>query len=276
MLLDINASVGHWPFHQVRYNTCESLLERMNQYGVDVSVISNMNGIFYKNTQKANEELYNWINAEKRFKKRFIPFAIIDPLYAGWKHDLEVSIDKLGMKGVHLFPKYHDYDMKDPRHVELVKRARDYGVPVAYKIRMVDSRSRSWLDIDYVTNTKEPEWSVKNIVPIIKEVPDAKYMILNVANDYTVENEEDMDLLKTSDILFDTGGRFGDPFAGKYPHLDVLMKIYGKEKFAFGSHSPILDYLTGLLRIEALRENEADKETKELLRHKNAERFLGI
>ena len=50
MLIDINAYVGHWPFMQLKYNTCESLAQRMDRFGVDVSVISNLNGIFYKNT----------------------------------------------------------------------------------------------------------------------------------------------------------------------------------------------------------------------------------
>ena len=68
MLLDINASVGHWPFQHYNYNTCGSLLGRMNKYGVNVSVISNLNGIFYKNTQSANEELYSEINSDKRFQ----------------------------------------------------------------------------------------------------------------------------------------------------------------------------------------------------------------
>jgi predicted TIM-barrel fold metal-dependent hydrolase len=269
MLLDINASVGHWPFQQVRYNTCDSLLGRMKEFGVDVSVISTMNGIFYKNTQKANEELHSWINAERRFKERFIPFAVINPFYAGWKHDLEVSIKKMGMKGVHLFPKYHDYPMDAPEHIELVKRARDYGIPVAYKIRVVDSRSRSWLDINYVAQTKKPEWNVKDIVPIIKAVPDAKYMILNVANGITVNNEKEMELLKKADLVFDTSGR-------TINRLPELLDVFGEKKFAFGTHTPILDYLTGLLRIEAMRQNEADKEAKELMRHKNAERILGI
>jgi hypothetical protein len=30
MLIDINAYVGHWPFMQLKYNTCESLAQRMD------------------------------------------------------------------------------------------------------------------------------------------------------------------------------------------------------------------------------------------------------
>jgi uncharacterized protein len=67
MLLDINAYVGHWPFKQLQYNTCAKLLDKMNKFAVNVSVISNLNGVFYKNTQSANEELYEELGSEKRF-----------------------------------------------------------------------------------------------------------------------------------------------------------------------------------------------------------------
>lgn len=268
MLLDINASIGHWPFMQRRYNTCDSLLERMNRFGTDVSVISNMNGIFYKNTQSANEELYNELKASRRFMDRFIPFAIINPIYAGWRDDLQTCITKMGMRGVRVYPKYHDYDILDPSLIELVKRVRDYGLPVAFTVRMIDSRIRSWMDIPYVVGTETPEWNLNNIIPVIKAVPDAKYIILNPANSIILRSEEDTELIRRADILFDTSGR-------QVNSLPALLKTYGEDKFAFGTHSPFLDYLTGLLRIETLRESEADESTKELMRWKNANRVLG-
>jgi len=275
MLLDINAYVGHWPFKQLQYNTCSNLLERMNNYGVDVSVISNLNGVFYKNTQSANEELFNEIDSDKRFKDRFIPFAVINPIYAGWREDLDICISKMGMKGLRLYPQYHDYEITDPSFVELVKLARDRGLPVAIDIRMVDSRQRSWMDIP-VFDSNAPvkkdiitkEWAVINIVPIVKEVPDAKYIIVNVANSIRL-SDEDQEVIKKSDLLFDTSGR-------AVSNLPELIKRFGKEKFAFGSHAPILDYLSGRIRIESMSEDEADEATKELLRYGNAKRLIGF
>jgi len=261
MLLDINASVGHWPFQHYNYNTCATLLERMNRHGVDISVIGNLNGIFYKNTQSANEELYSEIKSEKRFHDRFIPFAVINPIYAGWKDDLETCVSGFGMKGLRLYPLYHDYDITDPACIELVKNARDRNLIVAFTLRMVDSRPRSWMDI-------QTEWSLKDIMPIIRAVPDAKYMILNVANSADLD-ENDMALIKKSDLVLDTSGR-------ALSNPGDLLKKFGSDKFAFGTHSPILDYLTGQLRIESLRETEADENTKELLRSGNARRILGI
>jgi predicted TIM-barrel fold metal-dependent hydrolase len=261
MLLDINAYVGHWPFKQLKYNTCDSLLDRMNQFGVDVSVISNLNGIFYKNTQPANEELHEEIQSSGKFHDRFVPFAVINPTYPGWKADLKFSVDKLGMKGIRIYPKYHDYEVTDPGCIELVKIARDQGLPVALSFRMVDSRQRSWMDV-------EKEWDLKDVVPIIQEVPDAKYLFLNLCNSVKLSEEEDL-LIRKANILFDTSGR-------SINALPELLKRFGDEKFAFGTHSPILDYLTGLLRIESLREEEAVEDRKDLIRFSNAKMMLGI
>jgi hypothetical protein len=273
MLLDINAYVGHWPFKQLQYNTCRKLLERMNKYSIDISVISNLNGIFYKNTQSANEELFDELQSDKNFRDRFIPFAIINPIYGGWRDDLESCTGKMKMKGVRVFPQYHDYEITDPSFVELVKLARNKGLPVAIDIRMVDSRQRSWMDIPvFVPGEKTDiiykEWQLKNIIPIIKEVPDAKYIIVNVANGLRLSDEE-LELVKKTDMLIDTSGR-------SMSDLADLIKKFGKEKFAFGSHAPILDYLSGRLRIEYMNDTEADETTKEMLRSGNARRFFGI
>ena len=261
MFVDINANVGHWPFKKLRYNTCASLLKRMNQFGVDISVVSNLNGIFYKNTQSANEELYDEIRSDKTFAKRIIPFAIINPVYAGWRDDLHTCVKKMGMKGIRLHPLYHDYDVTEAPVIELVKMARDYGVPVAFTMRMVDSRQRSWMDLP-------KESAPRDYLAIMKAVPDAKYMLLNICNGFAF-NKEERTVLDKANYLFDTSGR----------SLDVVrdfLKNFGKDKFAFGTHAPILDYLSGMLRVEYLNSDEVTEAEKEMLRSGNALKFLNL
>jgi len=261
MLIDVNAYTGHWPFRQLKQNTCNARLEMMEKNGIEFSVISNLNGIFYKNVQSANEELYEELKQDRRFEKRLIPFAVINPIYAGWKDDLKKCTGEMGMKGVRLHPLYHNYSLTNPNCIELVKRTRDLGLPIALSLRMVDKRVSSWMDIN-------EEWSLKDVMPIIKEVPDAKYMILNAANNLQL-SEEDSTILKKVNFLMDTSGR-------GVSQLWQLLSIYGAGKFAYGSHSPILDNITGLLRIETLRPDEAGETVKELLRYGNAKRFLKL
>ena len=140
------------------------------------------------------------------------------------------------MKGIRLYPTYHQYSLANPACIELVKMARDRDLPVALSLRMVDRRPSSWMDI-------KEEWQLKDVVPIIKAVPDAKYFIVNLANSVTLD-EESTKLVKNASIIMDTSGRL-------VSNLGELLTLYGKDKFAFGTHSPILDYFTGLLRIEA-------------------------
>lgn len=263
MLVDMNAYVGHWPFRKVNHNTCESLLGRMNDFGVDLSVISNLHGIFYQNPQSANEELYEALQSDGSFAERFIPFAVLNPIYAGWKNDFEVCSEEMGMQGIRLYPRYHNYEITNPSCIKLVQRARQKDMPVALSLRMSDSRATSWMDLE-----RGSEWSLKDVIPLIKEVPDAKYLILNIVGNPFLDDEE-AELLREANIVMDTSGRGLRRFAD-------LLKLYGKDKFAFGTHSPILDYVTGALRVESLRDAEADEETKNLLRHGNAERILRI
>lgn len=261
MLIDGNAYIGHWPFLQLKYNTLTALSERMDEFGTDISIVSSLNGIFYKNTQFANEELFNEIRSKKQYEKRFIPFAVINPIYNGWRDDLETCISKMGMKGIRLHPIYHGYDLTNPACIELVKIARDKGIPVAFSLRMVDSRPSSWLDV-------EKEWTLKDVMPIIRAVPDAKFLIVNLANSLVL-SDEDQALLKKSDVIMDTSGR-------NVTDLGGLIKTYGAQKFCFGTHSPVFDYCTGLLRLESLREDEANENIKLELRAGNLQRFLHL
>src|SRR5690554_1232040 len=98
MWIDINAYVGHWPFKQMKHNTCQALLERMDQFGVDVSMVANLNGIFYKNTQAANLELYEEAKANDPNGDRLVLFSIINPIYPAWRNDLQ-ECARMGMKG---------------------------------------------------------------------------------------------------------------------------------------------------------------------------------
>ena len=261
MLIDSNAYIGHWPFRRFEYDTLDALSGRMKEFGTDRSVVSNLNGIFYKNTQNANEELLEAIRSKRAYHDKFIPFAVINPIYGGWRDDFKMCSSNISIKGIRLYPQYHGYDIADPSCVELVKMCRDKGLPVTFTLRMVDSRTSSWMDL-------EKEWSLKDIVPIVKAVPDAKYLIVNVANS-TALNEEETALFRKAELLMDSSGR-------NMMDWPDLFKRFGADHFCFGTQSPILDYCTGLLRIESLSESEADEKTKDLLRSGNLKRLLSI
>lgn len=264
MLIDVNSYIGHWPFRRLKGNTFKEQVERMDAAGIDQAVVFNLNAIFYKNVQSANDEMYEGLKESSTYRKRFIPFATINPIYSGWKHDFDESVKKQGAKGIRLHPLYHGYDLTNPAVVELAKMAKEHNLPIAMALRMVDSRPSSWLDIS-------KEWALKDVLPLIKAVPDARYLIVNLANNsnFSAFNKEELSLVRSSSVLMDTSGRM-------VMELGDMMRNYGTDKFAFGSHYPILDPLTGLLRIDTLRSEEATEKEKEMLYSGNAMKFLGL
>lgn len=267
MWIDINAYTGHWPYKQLHNSTLQGLLTRMNRFGVEKAAVANLSGIHFKNTQPANDALFSEIRSHHKFQDRMIPFGIINPNYPGWQADL-VACVRQGVRGIRIYPQYHDYLPDDNACIDLVKKCRDLGLIVALTIRMVDSRQRSWLDIPHVAGTAIGEWTIKNFVPLIRAVPDADYFILNIANGFAVD-AGDADLLKKPNLLFDTSGR-------SISFLPTFLDQFGAEKFAFGTHSPVLDYVTGMLRIESMNKSEISRSDKELLRSGNALRFLKL
>lgn len=261
MLVDINSYIGHWPFRQLRGNTLDAMLQRMNEFGVDKAIVANINGIFYKDNQPANEELYNAIQSKDKFKDRFIPIAVINPVLPWWEKMLEICHTKLGMQGIRIFPLYHQYSITDQRCIDLVRAASNLNMPVSIPLRMIDLRQRSWLDIN-------KQLSLNDVASLIREVPEAQYIVLDVRQRWGEEDEESTKILKETDILFDTPRLTSTPIGASFQYM---LDTYGPEKLAFGTETPFIDYCSPFIRLGKL---EARKKTKDLIRSGNARRMF--
>jgi len=270
MLIDINSYIGNWPYRKLRGTTLNDLIGRMDHFGVDKSVVANINGIFYMDCQSANEELHSEIQANKGNKNRFIPFATLNPLLPWWKQSMEICQEKFEMKGIRLYPLYHKYKLTDKCCIDLVKAARDCKMPVSIPLRMTDLRERSWLDVDEELNYNE-------IASLVAKVPDAQYIILDarVTEFAPKTTNESINILKNADILFDSVRSSGVPVAGiNGESLLYLLNTFGKDKIAFGTETPFLDYCSPFIRVAVFE--EADEATKNMIWSGNARRMLNI
>jgi uncharacterized protein len=261
MRIDFHTYIGHWPFRQLRGNTPAGLVEYMGQFGIAQAVVSNINGVFYKNTQPANEEL---AEAIKPFPDRFMPYAVINPSYPDWEYDFEVCHSKLGMKGLRLYPQYHDYKLTDPRLAKLLERAHDVNLPVAFSRWLVDDRQHSWMDIG-------GQLTLDSLIPVMKDNP-GRFILLNT----NVEPLKDEYLagLRNMDVYFDTV--YATACVPRESGYDLLrmVKEFGPERFLFGSAYPFRDPISALIRLEVV--SEFDPATKEAIWSGNARRLLAL
>ena len=256
MIIDTNAYLGSFAFRQLRQNTPDQLLKLMDAKGIDKAMVSNPMAITYKNTQPANDEL---AAAVRGHTDRLIPQAVINPFYAGWEDDLEICCDDFGMRGVRLYPKWHNYALADECCGKLISAATERSMVISIPVRATDSRQRSWL-IDV------PDVPLAEIVELVKAHPEGRFMILN-------------GLGFTGSPLGKKDGQLPDNYCMEISRMSAtlgnelgqLVSNFDGGRVIFGTGMPMKYADVAFLKLEVL---DAPQEALEKVRWKNAVAML--
>lgn len=256
MIIDIHAYLGHFAFRRLRHNTATSLLALMDARSIDKAVVSSASAITYRNAQSGNEELAEEVRSHR---DRLIPCAVINPSYAGWRDDLKTCHEELGMIGLRLYPRWHNYRLPDPPSLELIDAATERGMSVSLPIRVEDPRQRSWL-VDV------PDIPLEEIAALVKSRPKARFVLLN-------------GLQYSSSPLGRKDGGLPENYVVEISRMDsvlvdeigTLIANLGADRVVFGTGMPFNQPESSLLKLEVL---EASKADKEMIAWRNAERWL--
>jgi len=245
MFIDINTYVGHWPFRNLRYNTLAGLDKLAQKHEITHMVVSNLNGLFYKDANVANEELLEELKNYSG-KTVFLPMAIVNPTYPEWEEDAREMIEA-GFVGFEIAPLYHHYTLcgetvRDSylpyRPAEAVMElAEELDIPVRICARFENFRGRGYMDTfkdlngdDYYTLlSKYPNVSVfcTNFIPC-------------------EAGEKFGELLKTvKNIYFDAAE--GDCQVG---YSERNLQTVSMDQICFGSFSPFEYTEAALINME--------------------------
>lgn len=256
-MIDVNAYLGHFAFRQLRHNTPDSLLRLMDAKGIGQAMVSSISAVTYRNTQPANEDLFA---AVKPHRDRLTPLGVVNPSYAGWQDDLKICHDEFGMKGLRLYPKWHNYALADACANELVSAASERGMLLSIPFRVEDCRQRSWL-VDV------PDVPHAEIVDLVKKHPAAKFILVNGAG------------FSSSPL-----GRARDELPANYwigisrlsalmaNEIGQLVSQLGADRLVFGTGMPLKYPDPAMLKLEVL---DATAEVKDRIRSGNAAELLG-
>jgi predicted TIM-barrel fold metal-dependent hydrolase len=257
-MIDVNAYLGHFAFRQLRYNTAAGLLQLMDTRKIERAVVASAAAITYRNPQAGNEE----VAAEVKSRPgRFIPFAVLNPAYAGWQDDLKICHEEFGMRGVRLYPGWHNYRLTDPLCLELVNSAAARGMAVSIPVRVEDRRQRSWLaDI--------PDVAMDEIATLIRACPKARFIIGNgtgFTNSLLGRKNNGMPSNYAIEISLVS--------APPYDEMAQLLANLGEDRILFGTGMPFHYPDPALVKMDLL---DAPESTKEKIRRLNAIRWLNL
>jgi predicted TIM-barrel fold metal-dependent hydrolase len=165
------------------------------------------------------------------------------------------------MKGVRVYPQYHDYKLTDPRFEKLLEAAHTRNMPVAFTRWMEDSRQHSWMDIG-------GELTLDDVVPVVANNP-GTFLLLN-ASLYPIKDEQ-VRVFRQARVYFDTVYATTTIKAWSGYDIAGLVQALGSDRFLFGSGYPFRDPISALTRLDIA--NELDQRTKTAIWNENARRL---
>lgn len=251
MIIDVNAWVGHWPFRRLRHKTVQGLLRLMDRSGIDRAVVASIHGVFYRDAHSANEELARQV---LRHRDRLIPFATLNPTYAGWEEDLRRCVEDLELCGIRLVPQYHGYDPESKASLDLLDAVSEVGWSVQVPMRIVDRRQRHPWDMadDLKPATFRRLFHLR---------PHIRWMILNGAGFTGRILPPDVRFLVDVSRLTAVLER----------SIQGLTQAWGTGRLAFGSGMPFNTPAPALLKLQIL---DAPADVREAIAWRNADSML--
>ncbi|MFQ6099485.1 MAG: amidohydrolase family protein, partial [Armatimonadota bacterium] len=166
-ILDFCVGIGQWPFRRLRHRSADEVLGVMDEHGIAQAVVSSLEAVLYKNCQPGNEDLAEVVAARS---DRFVPLACLNPTFPGAVGDLRRCMRDLGMRGVKLYPNYHDYLLADEAVTTFLEAARDLDPVVVLVVRVEDERLHHWRML-------VPPTPIPDIAETIRRHPDLRFLV---------------------------------------------------------------------------------------------------
>jgi hypothetical protein len=247
-MFDFNVKLGHWPYRPVR--GLDALLDAMNELGVERAAVSSLNAVHYLNPQDGNVELVRCI---ENHRNRLIPFAVIRPNFTGWETDLGVCLNQYGMKGIVLYPNYHEFDLADPAMDTLMSMA---AVPVCVQAGLEDPRRQ-------FRPYKIPEVSAADIGALARAYPAISVIALGLKWGQPQQAGEPL----PENFCFDTSNyeTMGE--------LEFAVEHFGAEHILLGSNFPLFNPRANAGKVRAAAIGES---ARNAIAGGNARRILGV
>lgn len=224
-ILDVNLSVGRWPFRRLPLEEASALDPALGKAGISGGLVRSLEAPFALNVYEANEALQE---ACRPFPK-LTPLPAVRPDFGLWR---EVS----GPAAV-LHPNYHQFSLLSPEALEMVAMLIARKIVPVIVIREEDERGQHPL-------CKVPPVPAAEINALAGKFPDSPFIALNAyAGEFKVFTAPNL----YADIAF----------AETFPALAFVVDVFGTERLLFGSHAPFFCIHSEISKLEYGKLTEA-------------------
>lgn len=264
-IIDTNVHVFDWPFRKLKYAGTKALVAKLRKHRITQAWAGNYEGLLHKNLDGVNARLAE--ECQTHGDKMLVPFGTVNPALPDWEADVRRCHEQHRMRGIRLYPSYHNYTLQTPAVARLLQVAQERGLIVQLAVRMEDPRVQ-------LPVTRTPSVDVTGLPELLAAMPKLKLQLLNAFNaTESLRGQVGRRLVEQTHVMLDFShvegqgglGRLiaGDQGSGR-PPLAV-------ERIVFGSHAPFFPCESAVFK---LFESPLDRPDSEKVMRGNAERFL--
>ncbi len=252
-MIDVNVSIGPWPFRRVPGDTAADLVARWKRRGVKQAWAGTFEGLFHRDLSAANARLAK--ACETAGAGFLLAFGSVNPAAPGWREDLRRCHEVHRMPGIRLHPNYHGYSLADAAFLDVLRGAQERKLIVQLALNVEDDRTRHPL-------LQVPPLDPSPLTRAVEAVPDLRLVVLNRMR---APAGDALKALAASGVYFDLAMIEAVGCAGD------LMAAVSPRRVLFGSHAPLQYFEAALLK---LKESGITGEQEAAITSGNAQRLL--
>jgi predicted TIM-barrel fold metal-dependent hydrolase len=264
-IIDTNVHLFDWPFRKLKYAKTKDIVAKLRKHRVTQAWAGSFEGLLHKNLDGVNARLVEECQANG--EGMLIPFGTVNPALPDWEEDVRRCQEKYKMRGIRLYPSYHNYTLQKPEIAKLLEIAHKRSLIVQLAVRMEDTRV-------HLPVTLTPPVDVNPLPELLAALPGIKLQLLNAFNGTDpLRGQVGRKVIEQTQATIDISHVEGQGGIGKLiaGDRDAGRPPLPVERLVFGSHAPYFPCENAVFK---LFESPLSRPELEKLMHGNAERLL--
>jgi len=258
-IIDTNVHLFAWPFRKLKYGQTQALVAKLRKHRIATAWAGSFEALLHRDLDGVNARLA--AECQAHGDGLLLPFGAVNPALPDWEEDLRRCHEKHRMRGVRLYPSYHNYTLQHPDVARLLKLASQRGLVVQVALRMEDPRV-------HLPVTRTPVVDIDPLPDLLAAAPGVKLQLLNTfISTQALEGAAGHRLVEQTRVAFDISHVEGQAGLGKLAAAPPA----ALPRLLFGSHAPYFPCESALFK---LFESALDRPALEKIMRGNAEQLL--
>ena len=111
-IIDTNVHLFDWPFRRLKYAGATALVAKLRRHRITQAWAGSYEGLLHRNLDGVNARLAEECRANGA--GILFPFGTINPALPDWEADVRRCHEQHRMRGIRLYPSYHNYTLQTP------------------------------------------------------------------------------------------------------------------------------------------------------------------